>query len=94
MTALDISRVTFQRIRLNLFFSLAYNALGIPVAAGHGPTLAAFFQLKLFVAVCCRVSPFVAVCRRLSPFVAIRCRLLPFVSEPTEGIPLHNSNTL
>jgi Cu+-exporting ATPase len=34
VAALDISRVTFQRIRLNLFFSLAYNALGIPVAAG------------------------------------------------------------
>ena len=28
VTALDVSRVTFRRIRLNLFFSLAYNALG------------------------------------------------------------------
>ena len=34
VAALDISRVTFRRIRINLFFSLAYNALGIPIAAG------------------------------------------------------------
>ena len=34
VAALDISRATFRRIRINLFFSLAYNALGIPVAAG------------------------------------------------------------
>jgi len=34
VAALDISRVTFQRIRINLFFSLAYNVLGVPIAAG------------------------------------------------------------
>mgnify|MGYP003311113231 CR=1 FL=1 len=34
IAALDISRVAFRRIRINLFFSLAYNALGIPIAAG------------------------------------------------------------
>lgn len=34
VAALDISRVTFRRIKLNLFFSLAYNAAGIPIAAG------------------------------------------------------------
>ena len=32
--ALDLSRVIFHRIQLNLFFSLVYNCLGIPVAAG------------------------------------------------------------
>lgn len=34
VAALDISRVTFRRIKINLFFSLAYNAAGIPIAAG------------------------------------------------------------
>jgi Cu+-exporting ATPase len=34
VAALDISKVTFRRIRLNLFFSLAFNSLGIPIAAG------------------------------------------------------------
>ena len=34
VAALDISEVTFRRIKLNLFFSLAYNAAGIPIAAG------------------------------------------------------------
>jgi len=33
-TALDLSRVIFRRIQLNLFLSLVYNCLGIPVAAG------------------------------------------------------------
>ncbi|WP_295729260.1 copper-translocating P-type ATPase [uncultured Limosilactobacillus sp.] len=32
--ALKISRKTFQRIKLNLFWSLVYNVIGIPVAAG------------------------------------------------------------
>lgn len=32
--ALDLSRVIFSRIKLNLIFSLIYNVLGIPIAAG------------------------------------------------------------
>lgn len=34
VTALHLSRVLFRRIQLNLVFSLIYNCLGIPVAAG------------------------------------------------------------
>ena len=32
--ALEISRKTFDRIKLNLFWSLIYNVVGIPIAAG------------------------------------------------------------
>ncbi|AVK61177.1 copper-translocating P-type ATPase [Lactobacillus sp. CBA3605] len=39
--ALEISRKTFNRIRLNLFWAFIYNTLGIPVAAGL------FFSLGL-----------------------------------------------
>ena len=33
-TALHLSRVIFRRLQLNLLFSLIYNCLGIPIAAG------------------------------------------------------------
>jgi Cu+-exporting ATPase len=34
VTAIALSRATMRNIRQNLFFALAYNAVGIPVAAG------------------------------------------------------------
>ncbi|KAL5840837.1 hypothetical protein ACOSQ4_013445 [Xanthoceras sorbifolium] len=34
ITAIDISRKTFHRIRLNYVFAMAYNVIAIPVAAG------------------------------------------------------------
>ena len=39
VVAIDLSRATFNRIRLNYVWALGYNALMIPVAAG------AFFPL-------------------------------------------------
>lgn len=34
ITAIDLSRRTFRRIRMNYIWALAYNILGIPIAAG------------------------------------------------------------
>jgi Cu+-exporting ATPase len=34
ITAIDLSRKTFSRIRWNYFFAMAYNVVAIPVAAG------------------------------------------------------------
>jgi Cu+-exporting ATPase len=34
VTAISLSRATMRNIRQNLFFALAYNGIGIPVAAG------------------------------------------------------------
>jgi hypothetical protein len=34
VVALDLSRVVFRRIQLNMLFSLGFNVLGIPIAAG------------------------------------------------------------
>ena len=34
LVAIDLSRRTFQRIKLNMFFSLVYNCMAVPVAAG------------------------------------------------------------
>jgi len=43
-TAIDLSRATMRNIRQNLFFAMAYNGIGIPVAAG---ILYPFFGIRL-----------------------------------------------
>lgn len=42
--ALDISQKTFNRIKLNLFWALVYNVIGVPIAAGVFASLG--FQLN------------------------------------------------
>ena len=44
VTALDLSRVVFNRIRLNMVWAMAYNVIGIPIAAG---ILFPFLELRL-----------------------------------------------
>jgi Cu+-exporting ATPase len=44
VTAISLSRATMSNIRQNLFFALAYNSIGIPVAAG---ILYPFFGIRL-----------------------------------------------
>eukprot|EP00210_Caulerpa_lentillifera_P002355 g2260.t1 len=44
VTAIDLSKKTFSRIKLNYFWAFAYNTLMIPVAAG---VLYPFFKLQL-----------------------------------------------
>jgi P-type Cu+ transporter len=44
VTAVSLSRATMRNIRQNLFFALAYNGVGIPVAAG---ILYPFFAIRL-----------------------------------------------
>jgi Cu+-exporting ATPase len=44
VTAVELSRATMRNIRQNLFFALAYNAIGIPLAAG---VLYPFFGIRL-----------------------------------------------
>ncbi len=44
VTAIALSRATMRNIRQNLFFALAYNGIGIPVAAG---VLYPFFGIRL-----------------------------------------------
>jgi hypothetical protein len=43
-TAIDLSRATMRNIRQNLIFALAYNGIGIPIAAGM---LYPFFGIRL-----------------------------------------------
>jgi hypothetical protein len=44
VSAIELSRATMRNIRQNLFFVLAYNAIGIPLAAG---VLYPFFGIQL-----------------------------------------------
>ncbi|KAI4315402.1 hypothetical protein L6164_028217 [Bauhinia variegata] len=73
ITAIDLSRKTFSRIRLNYFWALGYNLLGIPIAAG-----------ALFPSTGFRLPPWIAGAAMASSSVSVVCcsLLLKYYKRP------------
>jgi len=62
ITAIDLSRKTFSRIRLNYVWALGYNVLGIPIASGI-----------LFPSTRFRLPPWVAGAAMAASSVSVVC---------------------
>ncbi|KAK1372641.1 putative copper-transporting ATPase HMA5 [Heracleum sosnowskyi] len=75
ITAIDLSRKTFTRIRLNYIWALGYNILGIPIAAG-----------VLFPSTGFRLPPWIAGAAMAASSVSVVCcsLLLRYYRRPKE----------
>ncbi|XP_030501095.2 probable copper-transporting ATPase HMA5 [Cannabis sativa] len=73
ITAIDLSRTTFSRIRLNYIWALGYNVLGIPIAAG-----------ALFPSTGFRLPPWIAGAAMAASSVSVVCcsLLLKYYKRP------------
>lgn len=83
VTAMALSRATMPNIRQNLFLAFAYNAVGIPIAAG---VLYPFFGLRL--------RPMIAAAAMAASSLSVVLnsnRLRGWRSDPGGGPPLQTS---
>lgn len=73
VTAIDLSRKTMSRIRLNYIWALGYNVLGVPVAAG-----------VLFPLIGMRLPPWLAGACMAASSVSVVCSslLLQYYKKP------------
>eukprot|EP01018_Ginkgo_biloba_P026263 Gb_22737 [translate_table: standard] len=81
ITAIDLSRKTFFRIKLNYVWAFGYNVMGIPIAAG-----------VLFPHIGFRLPPWVAGAAMATSSVSVVCSslLLRYYRRPKELDAIHN----